>query len=136
MTGPDYRELLAEYEAFMELPFPDRPRGEELREWASSLVLLGSHVGPGVIAIRNRRIDAWDIPNLESVLLKVQSLRRALEEIHPELESDVDLLSSYRIQVARFEPVVEMLVALARQKPESPAPGADTARRGGETIGP
>jgi hypothetical protein len=119
MVGLNYSEFLEEFEDFMAVPFPVRPRGDELRELASELVALNAHVGTGAIAIRNGRIDAWEIPNMESTLLEVQSLRRDLEEIHPELESDVNLLSSYRTYVAKFEPLVQKLVLRARQKPES-----------------
>ncbi|MFC5805835.1 hypothetical protein [Streptomyces formicae] len=115
----DFRNAL---EAFMAIPYPDYPRMEELRDWNSFLLDLDGHIAGYATRVNNGSLDAGEVPDVGSLVLEVENLRRDLERIRPERSEDADLLNKYRVYTAALERVVRELAALARPQGESPMP--------------
>lgn len=120
MTEPtEFREAL---EAFRAMPYPDYPRQADLQEWNSLLLDLDGHIAGYAVQVGSGRMKASEVPDLDSLVLKVESLRRGLGEIRSEQQEDADLLDDYRIYAAAFERLVQELASLARRQGEQLTP--------------
>ncbi|MEU2429903.1 MULTISPECIES: hypothetical protein [unclassified Streptomyces] len=115
----DFRNAL---DAFLALPYPDYPRMEELRDWNSFLLDLDGHIAGYATRVGNGSLDASEVPDVDALVLEVETLRRDLELVRPERSEDAELLNKYRVYTAALERVVRGLAALARRQGESPMP--------------
>jgi hypothetical protein len=113
-------EFGAAFEAFRGLSYPDYPRTEGLRDWNSFLLELDGHIAGYASRVHDGRLSAWEVPELDSLALEVASLRRDLEEIHPEHEEDAGLVNEYRVYTTALERLVQELASLARREGEPP----------------
>ncbi|MFF4468382.1 hypothetical protein ACFYZ3_02370 [Streptomyces sp. NPDC001599] len=108
-----FREAFQEFRA---MPYPDHPRMERLRDWNSLLLDLDGHVAGYATRVNDGRLAAWEVPDVDSLVLDAESLRRDLGDIRPEREEDAGLLDAYRTYVAALERLVRELASLAHRK--------------------
>ncbi|MFF4955508.1 hypothetical protein [Streptomyces sp. NPDC001222] len=107
-------EFRAAFEAFRAMPYPDYPRLEELRDWNSRLLELDGHIAGYATRVYDGRLGAAEVPDVDALVLEVETLRQDLDAITPEGEDDAGLVSDYRSYTDALERVVRLLGSLAR----------------------
>lgn len=104
------------YEAFRELPYPDYPQTEELRGWNSYLLTLDGWIAGYATQIENGTMTAAEVPAVDDLISKVDSLRRDLDALGSQIGAEKQLLRQYRFYVSALHRLIVEISALTSSR--------------------
>lgn len=105
----DFRQA---FKVFMDMPYPDYPRIEELRDWNSRLLDLDGHIAGYATLVNDERMQAAEVPEIGALALEVESLRQDLDSVRPGESEGARLVDDYRSYVRALERLVRELAQL------------------------
>lgn len=112
MTDTEFERA---YTAFMELPYPDYPQSDELRDWNSLLLTLDGYLAGYAYQVHAGHLRAAAIPELEHLVREVGSLRVRLDAIHPATEVDSRLIGDFLVYMEALHRMMRALAGIAAE---------------------